>query len=189
MKTKWLEESMKYNGRQLRSLYSYMNHGVLGDVILAWRGACDVSAEFMVDGEDELAGASIAGGDMIHIIVEHFGESLSFAVATQRMIAAITKDLLVSMSSDSEKVSKLRRDGDDIYWKDKKFSISVATVSPVSALLHFAVNVRNEGTPVSTCSLEDFGVEPVSFAKELIVQIKKELESVVEATQKVHWVK
>lgn len=186
MKSLWIKERIAYDGSQLRSLYAYLNHDVAGDSVIAWRGPCHVSLEHMVDGEDRLANARIAGGDMVHFIVERFGESLSYAVAAQRLIAAIVKDLIAELSP---KRPELRRDGDDIYRDDGKFSISIATVSPVSALIHFAVNVSNEGTPVQTCSLADFSVDADMFIPQALERIAAELESMVAATQKVHWVK
>ena len=91
--------------------------------------------------------------------------------------------------TDSKIVSQLRREGDDIYWGEKKLNISIATVSPVSALIHFAINIVNEGTPVATCALQDFNIEPQMFAEKILTALKAELESMDEATQKVHWVK
>ena len=187
MKTKWIEEKIHYDGSQLRSLYAYLSHSVLGDSMIAWEGGCNVAVEHMVDGEDKLAGESIAGDHMLHFLVERFSEGLSFSVAEQRLIAAIAKDLVIEISND--KSLCLKRDGDDIFWGDKKMSISIATVSPVSALVHFAVNVSNEGTPVKTCALKDFGIEPKDFALELLSKVQRELDSLLEATQKVHWVK
>jgi hypothetical protein len=52
-------------------------------------------------------------------------------------------------------------------------------------LIHFAVNVINLGTPVPTLSLQDLGVAPEAFARELMGRLAKESDSITEATQKV----
>ena len=176
--------SDKYDGAQLVSLNSYLKHGLLGDSIVAWVGACDVSFEHMVDGEDLLEQARIAGDKMLHFIVEKFDISLYAAVALQRLLASIVKDQLLTMSKE-----KLFREGDDIYLDDRKLSISIATQSPVSSLIHFAVNVTNKGTPVKTLSLEDLGVEAKPFAIEIMNRFCKETEGIHQATMKVKWVK
>jgi hypothetical protein len=187
MKTKWIEKNYAYNGSQLRSLYAYMNFDLLGDSAIAWRGPCDVT-EHMIDGEDKKANAEIRGSDMIHFIIEMFDVTLFGAVAVQRLLASIVKDQLEKLNPSL--VGALHRDGDDVYWNtSKKFSISIATQSPTSTLVHFAVNVSNEGTPVATSSLEDFKIEPKLFAQKVLECLSKEHDGIREATRKVFGVK
>jgi hypothetical protein len=52
-------------------------------------------------------------------------------------------------------------------------------------LIHFAMNISNEGTPVPTCSLEDFGLNPSSVARDLMDLFSKEFGGIQEATWKV----
>jgi hypothetical protein len=181
MKTLFTKTNEIYDGSQLRSLFAYMTHGLLGDSVVAWIGPCSVSFDHMVDGEDLRAQAKIEGERMVHFIVEMFDCSLLAAVAAQRLLASIIMESL--------KNPELHRDGDDIYLKDKKFSISIATVSPTSALIHFAVNVVNDGTPVPTLSLKDLKVDPEKFAHDILEKFAKEMISVRAATQKVKWVR
>jgi uncharacterized protein len=179
VKYRFLETNEIYDGAQLVSLNNYLKHGLLGDSIVAWVGPCDVAIEHMMDGEDLVAGSSIRGDKMVHFIVEKFDSSLLAAVALQRLLASIAKDSLNE--------PKLRREGDDIYWDDRKLSISIATQSPVSSLIHFAVNVVNSGAPVVTCSLGDLEKDPHEFAMEVMMRFAKECESIVTATKKVRW--
>ncbi|MGZ3782751.1 MAG: DUF366 family protein, partial [Pseudobdellovibrionaceae bacterium] len=46
--------------------------------------------------------------------------------------------------------------------------ISIATKSPVSVMVHFAMNITNKGTPVKTLSLQDLKLEPKNVAEDLI---------------------
>lgn len=187
MKAKFLETTELYDGAQLVSLRSYLKHGLLGDSIVAWIGPCDVSLEHMVDGEDLLENALIKGDKMVHFIVEKFDSTLLAAVSLQRLLASIIKDLLAEKAVGAAK--GMTRDGDDLFLDGKKLSISIATQSPVSSLIHFAVNVVNSGTPVPTLSLEDLKVEPREFANEVMKRFVVEVASIREATHKVRWVK
>ncbi len=189
MKSKFIDELENYDGSQLVSLRSYLRHKLLGDSIVAWVGSCDVTFEHMVDGEDLLDQARIAGDQMLHFIVEKFDCTLLAAVALQRLLAAIVKDELQRSSPKRDLAVNLRRDGDDIFLGDKKLSISIATQSPLSSLIHFAVNITNVGTPVETLSLEDLGLEPKRFAQQVMSVFCREVETVIEATHKVRWVK
>jgi len=184
MHTKWISESIHYDGTQLKPLFTYLKCGIIGDSIISWKGSCDVSFEHMVDGEDFIAGSSIAGSEMIHFIVEVFDRELATGVLIQRIFASIIKDLLIELSSDLDEQS-LVRDGDDLYWGDRKLSISVASKSSISTMVHFAVNVSNNGTPVKTCSLEDLRVDPSEFASAAMDALSLEWSSILNATRKV----
>lgn len=186
MKTHWLNEKLNYDGSQLRPLYTYETHKVLGNSILSWIGACDVKLDHMVDYEDKIVNSLIKGDLMLHFIVEVFDRHLGQAVALQRLFAATVKDLLVLKNKKSN--YSLTREGDDIYLftPDKgKMSISIASCSSVSSQIHFAINVVNTGTPVKTGCLTDLLIDPVSFAKEVMASFSAEYLSIVEATQKV----
>lgn len=183
MKFKFSDRKENYDGSQLVSLRNYLKFGMLGDSVLAWIGACNISVEHMVDGEDLLANAEIRGSEMLHFIIEKFDCDLLSAVSLQRLFASVVKDEIAAAGT------VLRREGDDLYLEDRKLSISIATVSPMNALIHFAVNISNAGTPVKTLSLEDLKIEPKGFALHVMEKFSAEVGGIVEATQKVRWVR
>ena len=186
------DEKSEYDGTQLKSLFAYLDHGILGDSIVAWIGPCNVSFEHMVDGEDLRDQSEIRGSRMVHFIVEKFGASLSETVALQRLLSSIAKDVLLEKMGTQPRFS-IRRSGDDLYVAlsdgEGKLSISIATVSPVSGLIHFAVNVSNQGTPVKTAALEDLRIPGEAFAEAVLRVFSLEMNSVSEATCKVKWVR
>lgn len=184
MKSLFIDNTFAYDGSQLRSLFAYMEHGLLGDSVVSWIGPCHIPFDHMVDGEDLRVKSPIEGSQMVHFIVEKFNVNLFSGVALQRMMAAIVKDYL----SKNTKIDFLR-DGDDIFWEDKKLSISIATQSPTSTLIHFAVNVSNEGTPVKTACLEEMDIDPKAFSQDIMQLFSQEVETIEQATQKVFWVK
>ena len=179
MKTKFVTKKINYDGAQLQPLYSYVNHQLHGDSTVAFIGACDVTLEHMVDAEDFVVNAKIKSDKMLHFVVELFGQNLMTAIAMQRLLVSIAQNLLLEMGHS------LVRSGDDLYFKKKKLSVSIASVSAVSSQIHLGINITNTGTPVPTCALKDFSVEPVKFAKELLARFAVEYVSIVEATQKV----
>lgn len=197
MKTLFIEKESAYDGSQLHSLFAYLGHGVLGDSIVSWIGPCDIPFEHMIDGEDLREASAIRGARMLHFIVERFVPDLFAAVALQRLLAAIAMDLLRELiesqarSEDGQEIGRhhIVRDGDDIFIDGRKLSISIATVSPVSALVHFAVNCVNDGTPVPTAALADFGLAPPEFARDLMARFAREVVTIHEATCKVRWAK
>jgi hypothetical protein len=189
MKAKFLSKTETYDGTQLVSLRNYLEHGILGDSVVAWIGPCDIPPEHMVDGEDLRQSARICGSLMLHFIIEKFDSSLLAAVALQRLFASIAKDELQASAVEREMALALMRNGDDLFAHGKKLSISIATQSPVSSLIHFAVNVHNLGTPVPTLSLADLKIDGRSWAEKVMARFCAEVESIVEATHKVRWVR
>ncbi len=179
MKTKFIENKINYDGSQLKPLYAYVNHQLPGDSIISFEGACNVSLDHMVDMEDMVVKAEIKSDHMLHFIIEHFPANLIAAVALQRLLVAITQNVLLRSGHN------LQRSGDDLYWNEKKLSISIASCSAVSNMIHFGLNIENKGTPVPTCCLKDFGLDAKAFAMVLMNEFSAEYNSIVEATQKV----
>lgn len=182
MKTHFDSKPATYDGTQLKALRNYLDYGLLGDSVLAWTGPCQISFEHMVDGEDLREQAKIEGSEMVHLVFEIFDVPLVAGVCLQRLTADHARAIVLQMTGGK---FALTREGDDLYWNGKKFSISIATKTANSVLVHFAVNVRNDGTPVPTCALVDFGLRAPVFAQELCVNVAEEWISIKEATWKV----
>lgn len=149
-----LEQTMVYDGTQLSSLWAFRNFGLQGDSILTFRGACRVELSEMVDVEDVRRKAPIFSTDMLHFIVEHFDLDLEKTIIRQRLLIAIIKDLIQESTG-----ALLCRKGDDLFLADRKLSVSIATLTPVSTMIHTALNVSSKETPVPAVGLADLGLE------------------------------
>jgi hypothetical protein len=181
VKTHWLETRETYDGSALRAHWILHATGIAGDAMVGFRGPCAVSREEMADLAD-LDGPGIAADDMVHFVWECFSApDLLLAVHRQRLLAAIARDVILEMAP----AARLRRLGDDLFAGDGKLSISIATVTPVSSVLHFAVNATNGGAPVPTASLADLGVPPAEFGVRLLAATTAEVESIALARAKV----
>jgi hypothetical protein len=121
---------------------------------------------------------------MVHFIIEHFDMDLEKTVTRQRLLISIMRELLCSMGAPHE----LKREGDDLYLGTRKASVSIATLSPVSSLIHTGVNISSKNTPVSTIGLEDMAVEPIFFAKTVMEAYRQEIENIYMARCKVRGV-
>jgi hypothetical protein len=173
MKTRFIGRRIDYDGTQIRSHWAYREFGIQGDSILAFRGACEVPPAHMVDLEDLRAESRIAGPDMLHFVAEHFDTDLEKAVLRQRLLAAIVQ---------AELGGRVTREGDDLYVGRGKLSISIATVTPVSTKIHFAVNVRRApGVGVETRGLENLKVSPKELASRVLGRYAAEMDGVLDA--------
>ena len=186
MKTKWIDKSLSYDGSQLRSHFALTTSKIQGASIIAFRGPCKVSLKSMVDYEDLLAKSEIKSQEMLHFIIEYFPANLKSGVALQRLLASIVADSVHTQKSfHTKSKTHLKREGDDLYLGSKKLSISIASQSAVSTMIHFAVNITTKGTPVLTCALEDWGINPKFLALQIMKKFSLEYIDIVAATEKV----
>jgi len=130
----FLDEELVYDGSQLKSLWAFSLLGIKEDSIVSFIGPCNVKAEHMVDMQDLIEGDKIYSPLMLHFIVEHFDEVNMRLIATrQRLLVTIAEDLL-----------GVDREGNDLYHMGRKLSVSIATVSPISAKIHFGINIESK---------------------------------------------
>ncbi|MBN2621049.1 DUF366 family protein [candidate division WOR-3 bacterium] len=183
MKSRFIKEEIAYTGEQLQSHFAYRQYGILGDCIIGFRGPCDVKISHMVDIEDKRAGNKIYSEDMLHFIVEHHDTDLEKSVLRQWLLATIVKELINAIKGKNV----ITRAGSDLFDQDAKVTVSVATVTPVSSVIHFGINVTSTNTPVKTKGLSDYGIEPFAFANDVMTQYIKESAAVHKACYKVTW--
>ena len=107
-------------------------------------------------------------------------EDLERAVLRQRMLVVLTAETLAALSGRS-----CERRGDDLFVDGGKLSVSIATRSPVSTLIHLGLNIDAEGAPVETADLGALGVAPASVADELLRRYVEEMSGIAAARCKV----
>ncbi|NPV47855.1 MAG: DUF366 family protein [Armatimonadetes bacterium] len=180
-----LPDELHYDGSQLRTDWVAEVTGGHAEAIVAFQGSCDVSPEHMIDTEDLELGHVIRAQRMLHFIVQHPGIGLDLAVARQRLLACLARDLLAAEHA----VAELWRYGDDLYVgrppAHRKLSISVATASPTCGLIHFAVNIDPAGAPVPAIGLTELQVDPERFGVGLLEAYATEMSSCARAARKV----
>ena len=95
---------------------------------------------------------------MVNFICEFFDcqpANMRIAYLRQRLLVMIFREILF------ENGIVTKREGDDIFFDNRKLSISIASVSLSSAKIHFAFNLEDLGTPddVETIGLFDIKVD------------------------------
>jgi hypothetical protein len=181
MQSTFIKKEIVYDGTQLQPHWIFKNAGLAGDCIASFIGGADVPVSHMVDLVDVANDEPIFSKSMLHLLVEHFDSSLELAIARQRLLVAIAADALRKALPRED----VKRDGDDIFIRGRKLSVSIATASPVSTLIHFAMNIISDGTPVPTVGLSDLGIEPVALSANIMDSYKSEIDSMRMARTKV----
>ncbi len=195
MRGKYIKgKTITYDGTQLHSLYAYTDHDVQGDSVVAFRGPCRVGVENLVDLEDWKRGAEIYSEDMAHFIVELFDADLERTLVIQRLFLCVIKDVIEELKPELF----ITRRGDDLYIEveveegqeeNRKLTVSVATASPVSTLIHIGINISSRNTPVPTLGLEDLEIPVDDFILKVLQGFINEMKGLEAARCKVRGVR
>lgn len=169
IETRFSTETRSYTGVELRPHFLLQEFGLKGSALAAFIGPCDVKTEHLVDWEDRLARDRIEARMMVHFLGEFFGMTLREGVLLQRLAMAEMAQLLNSGST-----ARVIRQGDDLFVKDRKLSVSIVTASPVSVLFHAGINIDPAGAPVPTIGLQELGVDPGEWAGSVLREFAEE---------------
>ena len=184
MKTLLIDENIKYEGWQLAPHWIYKNFKMMGDAIVAFKGECEVKLSEMVDIEDVVNNEPIYSKNMLSSITEQFNVDLVEGVFRQRLLICIIKEAL------EKRGFVVSRNGDDLFVCGKKLTVSIATKSLTSILIHTGVNIDSEGAPIAACGLtNDLGITDIDvFAKEIMQKYSEEIDDIILASTKVRGV-
>ena len=184
MKTKFIEEDIKYIGSQLHPHWIYRNFKLQGDAIVAFMGECEVKLTEMVDIEDVINNEPIYSKSMLSFITEQFNVNLVEGVFRQRLLICIIKEEL-----EKRGIFVVRK-GDDLMIDNKKLSVSIATKSQTSILIHTGLNIDSTGAPVCASGLtSELGIVDIrELAKTIMKRYSDELDDIVLASTKVRGV-
>lgn len=184
MHTKLIEKEIKYIGSQLAPHWIYKNFKLQGDAIVAFIGECEVALTEMVDIEDVINNEPIYSKSMLSFITEQFNVNLVEGVFRQRLLICIIKELL------EERGIFVVRNGDDLMINGRKLSVSIATKSTTSILIHTGLNILSEGAPVKASGLtSELGITDIKeFALVVMKRYAEELEDINLASTKVRGV-
>jgi len=184
MRTYFHDKDLDYNGEQLSSHFALRKFNIMGDSLVAFVGKCNINGDYMVDMEEVLAGDTIYSPKMLHFIAEFFGMNLREVVLWQYLLVSLAMSSLMSQKKGLE----IERDGDDLFVGEDKLSISIATVSPVSAMIHLGINIETKGIDYPTIGLKELNIHPQGFAIYILEAFAKEVDEVGKAVSKVRWV-
>ena len=184
MRTLFIDNEIKYIGSQLAPHWIYKNFKIQGDVIVAFIGECEVKLTEMVDIEDVINNEPIYSKSMLSFITEQFNVNLVEGVFRQRLLICIIKELL------EERGVFVVRNGDDLMIDGRKLSVSIATKSTTSILIHTGLNIISEGAPVKASGLtSELCISDIKeFAHEVMKRYSEELQDIVLASTKVRGV-
>jgi uncharacterized protein len=174
------EGTIDYGGTELAPHWIYKRFSILGNALVAFTGKANVPIENMVDLEDRKNNAHIYSPKMLHFLGEFFTHSLEQGILLQFLLVNnVYETLLESGTPD------LSRKGDDLFYDGRKLSVSIATSTPVSVLIHFGINVETDNTPIPTAGLKDMKLSPEAIATEVLERFSRDYNAILKSRVKV----
>ncbi|MFZ3063084.1 MAG: DUF366 family protein [Actinomycetota bacterium] len=188
MQVRFVDRTIEYDGTQLSSHWALKNFDLQGDSIVAFIGPCNVRRQKLVDLVDRKRNQPILSEEMLHFIAEFFDLDLEKAILRQRLLISLIKESLDAIIRNADLV--LVRKGDDIYAQGggeqmRKLSVSIATLSPVSTLIHVGLNIKSEKAPVPAIGLKKIGIDARILADQILQSFREEIAGVRLARAKV----
>lgn len=181
MHTKFIDEEIKYTGNELSPHWIYKNFKIQGDAIVAFCGECEVKLTEMVDIEDVINNEPIYSKLMLNFIIEHFNIGLVEGIYRQRLLITTIKEVL-----EEQLTEPVLRKGDDLFIQGKKLTVSIATKSPTSVLIHTGINIDPSGAPVEAIGLNFLKIDNIKgFAQNIMLKYSSETEDIMLASTKV----
>lgn len=184
MKTLLIKENIKYEGWQLCPHWIYKNFKLMGDAIVGFTGECEVKLTEMVDIEDVINNEPIYSKNMLNFISEQFNIDIIEGVLRQRLLICTIKEILENRGI------VITRSGDDLFANGKKLTVSIATKSLTSVLIHTGINIDSNNAPIEACGLyNDLGITDIEeFAQEVMYKYSEEIDDIILASTKVRGV-
>lgn len=151
---KHIDEIFEYDGSQIDPSWAFREYGIYGSSIITWLGPVNITPDNLKDFAD--VGLEIKSDMMVNFICEFFDQqpvNMRVIYLRQRLLVMIFREILHEFGV------KTSRSGDDIYVDNRKLSISIASVSLSSSKIHFAFNLKDEGTPEDVSTIGLFDIE------------------------------
>lgn len=163
LNTRILEPIIAYDGSQLSPHWNYRVYGIEGNSLVAFCGPANVSVDNMVDLEDVKKQAPIRSPKMLHFIGEWFIDSFEEGILLQHLFVHTVREALWEKG-----ITRLSRRGNDIFFEQRKLSVSICAKATTSVLMHTGLNIDTHGTPIPTSGLSEMRIDPLPFAKDIL---------------------
>ena len=181
MNTLFCDENIKYTGKELSPHWILSKFKLYGDSIVSFVGKVEVPIDNMVDVEDRINNEPIYAKSMLNFIAEHFDYSIKEIAMAQILLIQTIREVFIDEYSIT-----LKRSGDDLFYKDRKLSVSIATKSLVSGLIHTALNIDCSGAPVEASDINEMGIKDVkTLAQKIMKRYSDNIEKINFAITKV----
>ncbi len=131
-----LPEPMVMTIEAMKPHWALKKFDLWGDSLVVFTGPIDIKPEEIIDLKDFKSGTVFPRGEMLHFVIEHFGDSLETGVLRQNILVSIAEEKLAHRLPADKKILRW---GDDLYDEDRRLTITAVAPTLVSVKIHFGI--------------------------------------------------
>lgn len=170
-----LHEPMTMTIAAMKSHWALMNFDLWGNSLVVFRGRMQIEAREMIDLKELKRGTVFPDGDIVHFIIEHFGDDLEKGVLRQNILVNIAEEKL----SHRMQNRRILRWGDDLYDEDRRITLTAVTQTPVSIKIHLGICIDSD-MESGFIGINEYGLDADELAEVIGNQYRADMKLLAE---------
>ena len=155
--------------------WALLEYDLKGDSIVVSRGMLRIEHKYLIDLMDRKRGITLPDGEMLHFIIEHFGDDLEKGILRQSILIGIACNKI----SHRIKGKRILRWGDDIFDEDRRITLTSATITLVSSKIHLGICIRSDEN-TGFVGTEELGIDADELGEVICNQYMADMKRLAE---------
>ncbi|MCD6531961.1 DUF366 family protein [bacterium] len=149
-----------------------------GDSLVVFRGPVDIKPDEIIDLKDFKSGTIFPRGEMLHFVIEHFGDNLETGILRQNILVSIAEEKLAHRIGDARKILRW---GDDLFDEDQRLSITAVAPTIVSVKIHLGICIDPDPEN-GFGGISEYSLDPVELGEVIGNQYRADMRRLREKT-------
>lgn len=167
----FISERMTMTVEAMKPHWAFLNFDLVGDSLVMFCGPIEVGPEDMIDLRERKRGTVFPRGDLLHFVIEHFGDDIEKGVLRQNILVSISEEKLAHRLGSR----RILRWGDDLYDEDNRLTITAVTQTPVSVKIHLGICIDPDEA-AGFVGLRSYGLDPAELGEVIGNQYRADMK-------------
>ena len=170
-----MTEPMKLTIDAMKSHWALINFDLWGNSMVIFKGPMEIEPKDMIDLKEVKRDTVLPDGDLLHFVIEHFGDDMEKGVLRQNILVNIAEEKLEHRLSDR----KILRWGDDLYDEDRRITLTAVAQTPVSIKIHFGICIDSD-TNAGFVGIDEYHLDIDELAEVIGNQYRADMKRLAE---------
>ena len=159
----------------MKSHWALLKFDLWGNSMVIFKGPIKIEPKEMIDLKELKRGTAFPDGDLLHFVIEHFGDDIEKGVLRQNILVNIAEEKISHRLSGR----RILRWGDDLYDEDRRITLTAVATTPVSIKIHLGICITSD-TEAGFVGLSEYGLEPEELAEVVGNQYRADMKRLAE---------
>ena len=155
--------------------WALLKFDLWGNSMVIFRGPMKIEPKDMIDLKELKRGTIFPDGDLLHFIIEHFGDDMEKGVLRQNILVNIAEEKLTHRLGGR----RILRWGDDLFDEDKRLTLTAVTQTPVSVKIHLGICIDPDAD-ASFAGMTDYDLDPDELGEVIGNQYRADMKRLAE---------